>query len=191
MVSALLQQAFSIVCGQNPAHAWVLGGLLLPCCQRCVGLYAGATFAILVQILLRPNPTGRFLKCHGLFLAQMIPFGFHWVAQGPILRTATGFLFGFGVVAFLWLAPRVALGMPLLKAEGRLWWYYVTLVLGLIGVLAAASSGGRVAGLWLMAWVLIGWLALAVLLSANLALGLVALSRLVFQAFQAGPGGRQ
>jgi hypothetical protein len=31
----------------------------------------------------------------------MVPFGFHWVPQGPMLRTVTGLLFGFGLVAYL------------------------------------------------------------------------------------------
>ncbi len=50
-----------------------------------------------------PRLTGRFLEMHGAFLLLMVPFGFHWVAQGPVLRTLTGVLFGFGVVTFLWL----------------------------------------------------------------------------------------
>ena len=41
----LLQTIFGWVCGQNPGHTWAPGGLMLPCCQRCTGLYAGAFFA--------------------------------------------------------------------------------------------------------------------------------------------------
>jgi uncharacterized membrane protein len=174
-VSALLREAFSVVCGQNPDHLWMPGGWSLPCCQRCVGLYAGAAFAIVALILLRPRPTSRFLKCHGLFLAQMIPFGFHWVPEGAVLRTVTGSLFGFGVVAFLWLEPHAALDLPFSSERGKPWRYYAGLGLGLMTVVAMALWGGR-AGAWLlMAWLAIGALALAGLFGANAALGLAAL----------------
>ena len=77
--------------------------MLLPCCQRCTGLYVGAGVAALLHLWLRPRLSGRFLEIHGAFLLVMVPFGFHWVAQGPVLRTLTGVLFGFAVVTFLWL----------------------------------------------------------------------------------------
>ena len=40
-----LGQCFAFLCGQNPEHTWAPGGLLLPCCQRCLGLYVGAGIA--------------------------------------------------------------------------------------------------------------------------------------------------
>ena len=98
-----LQEGFALVCGQNPAHTWAPGEVLLPFCQRCTGLYAGAVLAALLHLWLRPRLTGRFLAIHGAFLLFMAPFGFHWVEHGPGLRTITGTLFGFGVVTFLWL----------------------------------------------------------------------------------------
>jgi len=94
---------FTAVCGQDPGHTWAPGGILLPCCQRCTGLYVGAGVAVLLHLWLRPRLSGRFLEIHGAFLLAMVPFGFHWVAQGPILRTLSGVLFGFAVVTFLWL----------------------------------------------------------------------------------------
>jgi len=153
------------------------GGWVLPCCQRCVGLYAGAAFAVALQILVRPRPTGRFLKCHGLFLAQMVPFGFHWVSQGAVLRTVTGYLFGYGLIAFLWLQARQVFGLSYSSRAGRLWRYYLTLGFGLMTVVALALWGGRFGALVLIAWVMIGALALAVLAGANLALGLGTLGR--------------
>ena len=94
---------FAAVCGQDPGHTWAPGGILLPCCQRCTGLYVGAGVAALLHLWVRPKLSGRFLEIHGAFLVVMAPFGFHWVAQGPALRTLTGVLFGFAVVTFLWL----------------------------------------------------------------------------------------
>jgi uncharacterized membrane protein len=99
----ILSHAFAAVCGQNPGHTWAPGGILLPCCQRCTGLYVGAGVAALLHLWLRPKLSGRFLEIHGAFLLAMAPFGLHWVSQGPFLRTATGALFGVGVVTFLWL----------------------------------------------------------------------------------------
>jgi len=91
-----LAQLFGVVCGQNPDHTWMPGGLLLPCCQRCLGLYVGAAVAVGLHGWLRPQLSGRFLEVHGLFLLLMVPFGFHWLPQGALVRTGTGVLFGFG-----------------------------------------------------------------------------------------------
>jgi len=99
----ILAHWFAAVCGQDPGHTWAPGGILLPCCQRCTGLYVGAGVAALLHLWLRPRLTGRFLELHGAFLLLMVPCGFHWVTQGPVLRMLTGVLFGFGVVTFLWL----------------------------------------------------------------------------------------
>src|ERR1035438_5086965 len=91
---ALLAHWFAAVCGQNPGHTWAPGGIMLPCCQRCAGLYVGAGMAALLHLWLRPRLSGRFLEVHGAFLLAMAPFGFHWLPDGPMLRTATGVLFG-------------------------------------------------------------------------------------------------
>ena len=110
----LLFHLFAGVCGQNPGHTWAPGGVLLPCCQRCTGLYAGAGVAMLLHLWVKPRLTGRFLEIHGAFLLVMAPFGLHWVAQGPGLRTALGALFGFGIVTYLWL--------PLASGSRERWW---------------------------------------------------------------------
>ena len=101
----LLQHLFAGVCGQNLAHTWTPGGVPLPCCQRCTGLYVGAFAGAALHLWFKPRLTSRFLWIHGVFLLQMIPFGFHWLPQGPFVRTITGTLFGFGLVSFFWLLP--------------------------------------------------------------------------------------
>jgi Predicted membrane protein (DUF2085) len=105
----LLNHLFANVCGQNPSHTWAPGGVPLPLCERCTGLYVGAAVAWLLHCWLRPKPTALFLQIHGAFLMFMAPCGFYWIPQGPVLRTVSGALFAFAVVAFLWLPVRDAM----------------------------------------------------------------------------------
>jgi uncharacterized membrane protein len=95
---------FSAVCGENPKHIWSPGGQPLPCCERCTGLYVAALIAVALHFWLRPCISKRFLQVHALCLLQLGSFVFPWLPQSPVLRTVSGTLFGFGVVAFLWPA---------------------------------------------------------------------------------------
>ncbi len=194
-----LARAFRFVCGQAPDHTWAPGGLLLPCCQRCCGLYLGALIALLLLAWLRPRLSGRFLELHGLLLLQMAPFGFHWVPQGPELRTITGVLFGFGLVAFLWLLPAARLhrgetpeviaavrdgdaavaarlsrpaGMNAADARPVQWqWRYgAGLVMSLLLVPAVAMGGGWVGAVALAALAFAGAMAVALLALCNVLL---------------------
>ena len=108
----LLRNFFGWICSQSPAHTWSPGGEWLPCCQRCTGLYVGAMVAAALHLVLRPAPANRWLWLNGGFLLLMVPFGFHWLPQGEVLRALTGVLFGFGLVAFLSL-PFAHTGSPL------------------------------------------------------------------------------
>jgi uncharacterized membrane protein len=99
----ILRHIFGWVCGQNPAHTWSPGGELLPLCQRCTGVYVGALAAALLHLAWRPVPSPRWLWLNGAFLLFIMPSGFYWIPQNPELRCASGILFGFGLVAFLWL----------------------------------------------------------------------------------------
>jgi uncharacterized membrane protein len=99
----VLRHVFGWVCGQNPAHTWSPGGELLPVCQRCTGVYAGALAAALLHLAWRPAPAPHWLWLNGAFLLFMLPAGFYWIPQNPELRCDSGILFGFGLVAFLWL----------------------------------------------------------------------------------------
>ena len=98
-----LREIFSYVCGQQ--HNWDPGGVELPFCQRCTGLYVGAAPALLLFLLFKPKPTSRTLWLHGICLLLMIPFGYHLVAQTGEERTLTGQLFAFGLIYYLTLLP--------------------------------------------------------------------------------------
>jgi uncharacterized membrane protein len=172
----LLFKVFGWVCGQNPAHTWSCVAGSLPCCERCTGLYAGAFLALLLQWLIRPPPTGNFLKLHGFFLLVMVAFGFHWLPQGPFLRMATGLLFGFGLVAFLGLKVVRWEQIPTTPANHRLIPYLAGLALAL-GFIAYVSHTTTPAFFnWLRILVAAGLLALGVLVAGNLRLGMIWLS---------------
>jgi uncharacterized membrane protein len=173
------------VCGQNAAHTWAPGGELLPCCQRCTGLYAGALVATILHGWLRPQVTGRFLTIHGVFLVIMVPFGYHWLPQEAVLRTVTGLLFGAGLVTFLMVslrAPPAGVGQD--RSPGTRG-YFLGLSAAGIGILAAAGSAWGAAARVLSAVVTIGALALFGLILLNLAVHGIALWR------SARPGARQ
>ena len=169
----MLSHLFGAVCGQNPGHTWAPGGILLPYCQRCTGLYVGACVAMWLHLWLRPKLSGRFLEIHGAFFLVVAPFAFHWVPQGPVLRTLTGVLFGFAVVTFLWLPLRGRAGdKPALSYLGLLG---TTLVL----VPLTAARGGASAAYALAGLAFCGAVTLLALVAANLALGVVGAARLL------------
>jgi len=101
-----LREIFAHLCGLQ--HVWTLAGVTLPFCQRCTGLYVGSAFAGISILAFRLRPDRFQYWLHGAFLLLMIPYGFHLVPQGPILRTSTGFLFAFGLVYYLSLNPLTA-----------------------------------------------------------------------------------
>ena len=179
---ALLAHWFAAVCGQYPGHTWAPGGILLPCCQRCTGLYVGAGAAALLHLWLRPKLSGRFLEIHGAFLVVMVPFGFHWVAQGSVLRTLTGVLFGFGVVTFLWLPLSQRAGKSLsrpLRVQNSAWGYFVMLGTTLILLPTTAMLGGAFAAYGLSGAACWGALVLAALIAGDVCLGLLGGLRLL------------
>ncbi len=193
-----LSQLFSAVCGQNPAHTWAPGGLLLPCCQRCTGLYAGAALAALLHWTLKPKLTARFLELHGLFLLLMVPFGFHWVAHGPVMRSITGVLFGFGLVAFLSLNLRMPptevptqrrkgaeVGRETVGVSQRAWRlaYWLGLGAAVAGVPVAAAGGGQVVAYLLATLCAAGSVALGLLALVNVTCWVRAGCRLLAFAF--------
>ena len=163
-----LRQIFALVCSRG--HCWAPGGEVLPFCQRCTGLYVGAAVGLALVALFRPRPTSLFLWAHGLMLLVMVPFGYHLVPQNGALRTLTGQLFAAGLVGYLALVPAAWLRFQREDGDRGSGRY----ALGLIGSLAALQAvvhlGGRLAGT-VLAWLgLLGLIALAVLLAANLLL---------------------
>jgi uncharacterized membrane protein len=169
-MSAWLGTILGLVCAQAPEHTWAPGGWLLPCCQRCTGLYVGAAVALVLHLALRLRSRGWFLPVHGLFLLAMIPLGLHWLPQNDIVRGVSGFLFGAGLVSFLWLhpGPRVVAVEPLTAAGASL--YAAIAGVGTVLVPVLGRYGGVVAARGLAWLALAGLTGLALLALANVAL---------------------
>ncbi len=167
----VLRDAFALVCGQAADHTWAPGGVGLPFCQRCTGLYVGAFAALAWQSIFRTRPGPGLRWGYALCLLQMLPLGFHWVPHGPVMRTLAGGLFAFGLVGFLWLLPAARWQRG--STAGAPWraGLHVTLAgLSLAGVLLAATEGG-VAVAYALAWLgFMGLIGLALLVLVNLIL---------------------
>ena len=165
----ILDEIFALVCSQDPSHSWACGGEPLPFCQRCTGLYVGAAIALALHLLVRPPLDNRLRQLHALLLLQMIPFGFHLVPQGAVLRTLSGLLFSFGLVGFLWLLPATHFRLRTTNEPWRFTAYVLTAAASLIFVLAAAAWGGGAVGRILSVAGLAGLAGLGCLTLANLA----------------------
>jgi len=138
----------------------------MPCCQRCTGLYAGALAAMVLHAWIRPRASRFFLTVHGFFLLQMIPCGLYWVPQSPVIRTVSGILGGFGIVAFLWVAP----GLLLLKTRNNRWgevWTYSCGLALTAAVVPWVAMSTKSMGIMLSWVVFVGALSLAALTLAN------------------------
>ena len=186
-----LHQLFSWVCGQNLAHTWSPGGELLPCCQRCTGVYVGALVAALLHLARPMQPTSFWRWLNGAFLLFMIPAGFHWFPQGPELRAISGILFGSGIVAFLWLPLPGKFTIYDLRFTLRSCFVVVnrkSQIVNVLGPLAAlifipllGTSENSLAATTLALLTASGALALALLLATNLFLAARGLWRWFFQ----------
>ncbi len=173
-----LEHLFSLICGQ--VNCWTVAGRPLPLCQRCTGLYVGASVALALWMFFRPKPTNLLLWAHGLALLLMVPFGYHFVPQSGDIRSITGYLFGFGLVFFLMLVPassRTVEASSGTHAFQNTTWYVAGTIVGAALLLCAVHAGG-----YLVANV-VSWLAatglaiLAALVVANLLLGPISLMR--------------
>jgi uncharacterized membrane protein len=179
-MAGVLHQIFSLVCGQNPDHTWILAGTALPCCQRCSGIYVGACAALPLQFFCRPKATTPFLVLHGLFLLALAVCGLHLVPQGPALRSISGVLGGFAITAFLWVLPgRLCMRAPKPGKTHRTAIYYAILLATAPLLPAIASRGGYGATLLLISAASLGLLFLLVLAGLTIGSALrLALARL-------------
>jgi uncharacterized membrane protein len=146
----MLSELFNLVCGRAAGHVWAIGGIELPFCQRCTGLYVGATVALVGFLILRPVTSPKATGWYGLCLLQMVPLGFHWVPQNDVVRAASGWVFAIGLVGLLW--RRSDRPEDSLRAHAGGWTPRLALVvwgLCLLALLATVRHAGRT-GYWLV-----------------------------------------
>lgn len=162
-----LRELFSHICGQQ--HCWVLDGQALPFCQRCTGLYAGAFCAFVLILIFRPRPNVFLYWIHGIFMLVMIPFGFHFIAHGGLMRTFTGALFGFGLVYYLALNPFTAWQAWKAATAWRTRAYLLLIAILLPLLLLTVRWGGGLSALFLTGLGVLGFAALCLLTAVNVA----------------------
>lgn len=160
-----LTDIFSLVCGQ--IHCWAPGGVQMPVCERCLGLYLGAVWSLVLVLAVRAHPTRALLWLHGLAMLAMIPFGYHLVPHGPAMRTVTGFVFGLGMVYYLTLAPGETLRLERLAKSRAAIPYVVVALAPLPLVLVSVQYGPLLAGSVLAVLAVAGLAVTALLALAN------------------------
>ena len=162
----LLGELLSYVCGQQ--HCWVLGGVKLPVCQRCTGLYVGAFCGLILVLLFRPRPRATLYWIHGLCMLLMLPFGFHLVQHGGLTRTLTGALFGFGLVYYLALNPLTRWRAWAQDSSRLTALYFLLLSMALSALLLAVNTGQILAAWILTGFAVMGLLALLLCVLVNI-----------------------
>jgi uncharacterized membrane protein len=171
----VLRHLFSLVCGQ--VNCWHAGGIASVACQRCTGLYVGALIAAALFAIFRPRPTSLSLWLHGLAMLAIIPFGYHLVPHGAILRALTGQLFGYGMAYYLLLVPADRFNLwnlrvpypsrPLLAGGWGSSLYLISLSIALPLVVIAATYGSALAIISLSYLAFAGLLAVVFLVASN------------------------
>ena len=161
----LAARLFSHVCGQ--VNLCEIRGISLPLCYRCTGLYLGAALAILLTPI-RPRPAAAVLWVHGIFMLVMLPFGYHLIEHGPLLRLITGQLFGYGLIYYLLLIP---LGeSSISSARGAIVAYFTAACVGIAILPIAVFYGSQGVAQTLTTSCLLGLAVVAILAVTNIAL---------------------
>ena len=98
-----LTAIFAYLCGQG--RPFMIDGAPLPVCQRCLGLYAGATMTaawlVASGVWRRGLPDRRTMWLHTAMLMAAMLGGMHLFDPGPAWRLVCGLWTGH--VAMLWL----------------------------------------------------------------------------------------
>lgn len=162
----LLAQIFSYVCGQ--LHLCMVSGEALPICERCTGLYVGGVYALMLLAVFRPRVSNLMLWVHGLCMLVMVPFGYHMIEHGSVLRIITGQVFAYGLTYFLLLLP--ASGEWKEGGAAKAVGYWFMIVAGIPLFLVVIRYGGHATAVLIACVALFGLVTYALLVSANLAI---------------------
>ena len=99
----MIQELFSYVCGQG--RCFVVDGMPMPLCQRCLGLYIAVVMTCAGILSMRTwqagLPSARVAYAHIAMLLAALAGGIHIIDLGPTWRFMCGAWTGH--VAILWL----------------------------------------------------------------------------------------
>ena len=110
-VDRILKEVGFAVCHQLPSHSVSYGGMMMPLCARCTGIYAGflfaSTFLLVMSRLQRRGPTPAWITCLSMaFFAAMAVDVFSsflgWRQTNNTFRLATGALVGSALPVLGW-----------------------------------------------------------------------------------------
>jgi hypothetical protein len=149
MTAQTLQTLFAHICGQN--RCFLIDGMSLPICQRCLGLYAAVAITgacLLITGTWRQGlpPRGIIWLHAGMLLAAMLG-GLHVIDTGPTWRLICGLWTGHVVIT--WLLTGIASlggrtipkGLPLRISTSPLnqLWRWVNYAAPMLYILAAIA----------------------------------------------------
>ncbi|HPB31878.1 MAG TPA: DUF2085 domain-containing protein [Candidatus Sumerlaeota bacterium] len=112
MIRETARIVFSFLCHQEVGRCWAPGGETLALCQRCLGVYSGAFWALFLLPLIRFRPKTPLIVFHAVFIVQKAVFGFHLLPHPATVRTLSGQLFITGVIFFLFGMIRLKRNEP-------------------------------------------------------------------------------
>jgi uncharacterized membrane protein len=160
----VLSYIFSFLCNQDASRSFVITGHLLPVCQRCTGVYMGMGISFIYLLLSRHYrkglPPRSIAYVNVACLLAMPIFGFHLLDPGPAWRLWSGLIYGNALVSLLlpatsiiyhqgkrfgchtststisfWKFFALLNGIPLWFPVQSAWFFYVVLLLMLVGLL--------------------------------------------------------
>lgn len=71
--SAIVYAAGSLICHQRPERSFTIGGVQMPVCARCIGIYLGAACVAAGFALRRSQPTPPASNVRQILLAGLLP----------------------------------------------------------------------------------------------------------------------
>jgi uncharacterized membrane protein len=107
-MGVVLRRAYGFQCHQRAARTLALGGVALPICARCLGIYLGLGLAALVgRPRLRADPFKAWILIGSVVMA--VDVATEWVGLRPPsawFRAATGALLAYGIALAILLTLR-------------------------------------------------------------------------------------
>lgn len=160
----VLSYIYSFLCNQDASRSFDITGHLLPVCQRCTGVYMGMGISFIYLLLSRHYRRGlppRSIAYVNIACLLAMPiFGFHLLDPSPAWRLWSGLIYGNALLSLLlpamsiicneskrlarhtststisfWIFFAVLNSIPLWFPAQSAWFFYIVLLLMLVGLL--------------------------------------------------------